>query len=568
MSETHAVTHERAIELLNAGDARGAVRLLRELLAQTPDDADLLGLLGVALEENGDVAGAIEALRRALPCPADPSIRLRNASNLAALLVGAGYRAEAVEVLQQGWSWPADMAPGAKERSWITLLAQLMVSLEMWEETVALLLPLARAAQHDVAMLACLVPALAALGQAEEALALAEDTHAGAAEEPARQAVLAFLYAKTADIKRAGMARSTFLAGAPPYRAPARPGQRFTIGVVNPPPPYGHLVRPAHVQHFAGNHPSRMAERFADRYRFASILLGAGREAVETFRSYRPQVLINNVVNAEILMSSDTLARTQSLCEAIDAPLINPPEHAARCTRQINAQRLAGVENMVVPKVARFKREPERLDELVKAIEGKFVYPLIMRTTTHQEAANMMLVHTRADLHAALLGLPEPEIYIIEYIGAPRREGHYRRIRAAFVDGEPLIVRADYSREWIVRSRYVNRKNPDADSIVHKLYRERADLLTDANDIIARPQERLGMAAMEALNTVGRLLKLDIFGMDFDFDDNGRIVFFEANASMNFLSTAPRECPYPPEADSALIARAEQLLQRKISAYF
>jgi hypothetical protein len=45
---------------------------------------------------------------------------------------------------------------------------------------------------------------------------------------------------------------------------------------------------------------------------------------------------------------------------------------------------------------------------------------------------------------------------------------------------------------------------------------------------------------------------LDVFGIDFDVDANGLLVFYEANATMNLFSTARTEVPYPKEADDNL----------------
>jgi len=553
---SHGSRRAKAIKKLNSGDTRGAISLIRELLFKDAHNPDLLGLLGVALEEAGDIDGSADALRRALSQPADSLIGLRNASNLAALLCDTGKQQEAVELLRKGWRWPTDKALQSQGRSCIKLLAKLMNFFELWDELADLLSPIVKASQHDWEILRYFTHALAGLGRTDEALRLVEDDRLPGTEEFERQALFAYIYSKAGDLESARTARSTYLTGAPPYLAPVQPGQRFTIGVINAAPEVDRFIRPAHMIHFNGNYPSGMARRFADRHRFASILFGAGPEVVEKFRGYEPRVVINNVVNSEFLMSFDHLSKTRALIEAIGAPLINAPEPAAQCTRDLNSTRLSGITNMLVPRVSRFRRDVKRLDELVAAIEKKSAYPMIVRTTAEQQAANMTLVHARAELREVLRRLPKSQIYVNQYVGALRRDGFYRRIRAAFVDGVPIIIRADYTQDWIVRSRTKIPLEP---------YRDQPDLLADANDIISRPYDRLGAPAMEALDAVGRSIPLDIFGMDFDVDDEGRVVFFEANASMNFfrVSKGTKEFPYPPEAQSRLISHIERLLHRK-----
>jgi hypothetical protein len=128
-------------------------------------------------------------------------------------------------------------------------------------------------------------------------------------------------------------------------------------------------------------------------------------------------------------------------------------------------------------------------------------------------------------------------------------------MRAAFVEGVPLVVRADYQSDWLVKGRERAYKQ--------QFYRNHPDLMADANDIVSRPDERLGTVAMTTLEKIGRAVPLDIFGLDFDVDDCGRIVFFEANATMNLFSTAPTEFDYPSSADATLLQRIETLLDRR-----
>jgi tetratricopeptide (TPR) repeat protein/glutathione synthase/RimK-type ligase-like ATP-grasp enzyme len=552
---SHESRRAKAVKKLNSGDTSGAVSLIRELLSEDADNPDLLGLLGVALEEAGDIEAAADALGRALALPADSSIELRNASNFAALLFATRRRQEAIELLRKGWRWPADKTLQSWERNCVKLLAKFMTISELWDETADLLSPVVKSSQHDWEILRYFTLALAGLGRTDEALRLAEGDRLPDTVEFERQALLAFIHLRAGRIESRGEARSAYLKGAPPFRLPARRGQKFTIGVIDPAPTTDRLIKPAGMQHFIGNTPSTVAPMLAHRYRFASILLGSGPEAVETFRGYDPRVVINNVVTAEFLLSVDSLSKTRALIDAIGAPLINAPEPAAECTRQLTSTRLADIPNMVVPGVFRYFRDVKRLDEVVTAIEEDSAYPVILRTTGEQESANMALVHTRTELLEVLLRLQSEQIYMIEYEGTPQRDGFYRRIRAAFVDGTPIIIRADYDQQWIVKSR-------GASPFEH--YREQPDLLADANDIVSRPHDRLGAPAMEALEAVARSIPLEIFGMDFDVDDEGRVVLFEANASMNVgRIMGPTEFAYPPEAMSRFISHIERLIQRK-----
>ena len=56
------------------------------------------------------------------------------------------------------------------------------------------------------------------------------------------------------------------------------------------------------------------------------------------------------------------------------------------------------------------------------------------------------------------------------------------------------------------------------------------------------------------------MVPLDIFGVDFDVDADGRLMFFEANATMNLLSNAPAHMDYPPSAEREFLAAVDRLL--------
>ena len=58
-------------------------------------------------------------------------------------------------------------------------------------------------------------------------------------------------------------------------------------------------------------------------------------------------------------------------------------------------------------------------------------------------------------------------------------------------------------------------------------------------------------------------MPLDIFGMDFDVDDEGRVVFFEANATMLLLSNAPKDLDYPQGAQQIFLQRLDTLFRKR-----
>ncbi len=521
------------------------------MLARHPDDPDLLGLLGLALEAAGDVAEARQALERAVNLPAETRIRLRNASNLASLLAESGNRQAAAALLKQGWRWPLDRAPDPKERQCLCRLAELMERLGLHDEIVSLLAPVAALTEPDWQTLRLLVTAYAHKGDAAKAFRLLERHGPQDVVVHEREALRAHLCWRQSQPERAAEARRRYLASVPPVILPTRSGQRLRIGIIDNLPAYQKLIRPWPLTYFTENFPSQFVRELSDRYRVAGIFCGAGEAAVEQFKSWAPDVIINNVTNAERLLTGRRLAEAKDFTARLAPRVINPPDKAARCTRHMNPVTLTGIDGLVLPSVRRYRRELSRLGQLVTEIEGENAYPMIVRTPYQQQSQNMILVRARAELEDAIRALTSGQLYVIEYLGQPREHGCFRRMRSFFIGGQPIIIWVDYARTWIVRSRrYIDLQT----------YRDHPDLLQKANAIISKPHRELGEKAMAVLEAVGRKIPLDIFGMDFDVDDDGNVVFFEANATMRMMIPVPEPFAYPPEGNERLVAALDQLL--------
>lgn len=541
------------LDTLNAGDPKAAIVLIRRLLDSHPDDPDLLGLLGLAMDDAQDLAGSREAYEHALAQPAETAIRLRNASNLASLLFETGQHEAAAALLKDGWHWPHERAPERNEHQCLIRLAELMQCLGLDNEVVRLLAPVATLAEQDWQTIRLLVSAMARRGNTAEALRQLESHEPGNVIAHEREALRAHLCWRESQTEHAVNAAQHYLASVPPVLMPAREGQQLIIGVIDKLPSFDRLIDPWPQAYFANNYPPQLRHQFSHRYRMAAIFCGAGDDAIERFKSWKPDVIINNVTNAETLQTGDTLAQTRDFTARLAARVINPPDKAALCTRQMNPLTLAGIDGLILPSVRRYPRDMSRIADLIAEIEHKNVYPLIVRTVYEQEARNMTLVHNRAELEDAIRALERAQFYIVGYLEQRHEHGCYRRIRAAFVDGQPIVIRADYAREWIVRSRFI---------MSLQTYHDHPDLLEKADAIIRTPRAELGEKAMCVLGTIGRRIPLEIFGMDFDVDDGGNVIFFEANATMGLMTPAPDPFPYPPEATQRLSEALDRLFHR------
>ena len=67
---------------------------------------------------------------------------------------------------------------------------------------------------------------------------------------------------------------------------------------------------------------------------------------------------------------------------------------------------------------------------------------------------------------------------------------------------------------------------------------------------------------MQILMSIRKNIPLDIFGLDFDVMPDGRVLFYEANASMNLLDNISQTDP-----DIAYFAPANQRLKQVMGDY-
>ena len=545
--------HAKIAAAIRGGDSAAALVELEQLLASDPGDFELRGLKGLALALSGRVDEAVDCARLAVSHAASPAQRIKHAGNLARLLAGSGCKEELASLAEGDLPRPGSLQDGEIEPTSVENLCGAMLSaghfgfvaeyLEpvldrpwaSWEMEKIWLAAAAGASQHEKILARYEQPSYRWQGRHEAigmACAAADTLHR---EEPADR-----LY-------------GAYFAVAPIHAAPRRASQIMSIVLISPNPRARDLGAGPSAQHFANNFPSQLANLRADRYRFLSVFEGSPpRAATAEIGGLVPAITLNNCVNGEILRGGQ-LARVQEHEQALGLPLINPAELALRCTRIETAESLRGIPNLVVPRAMRFRIKAGLLAALRKRIAELFRLPVILRTVGEQEGRNIHLASTMEELDATLailLANGGSDFYAIDYAGVRHANGLYRRFRAAYVGDEPTIMRVDYDVQWMVKGRKYAR--------IQAHYRNDPVLLTYADSYVRQP-ERIGEVAWVALREVGRRMPLDIFGIDFEVDHEGRVVFFEANATMNLLSNAPREFDYPREGQEEFLRHVDAL---------
>jgi tetratricopeptide (TPR) repeat protein len=166
---------------------------------------------------------------------------------------------------------------------------------------------------------------------------------------------------------------------------------------------------------------------------------------------------------------------------------------------------------------------PGRLERALHAVHwaGR---PVI----NHPEAVAAVLAHDRAEARTALTNLGAPEIYAVEYVPLQKKSGHFRKIRALLAEDEIVCAVPGFYSTWMV-------SGARRQATGMAFYRAHPETVEESRRIALEPESVLGVDCLRVLEAVRDRMPLDFFGIDFDVDDDGQVVFFEANAAMNLL---------------------------------
>ncbi len=131
-------------------------------------------------------------------------------------------------------------------------------------------------------------------------------------------------------------------------------------------------------------------------------------------------VIFNSIGDADLCRSS--LEGAVRLLEANDASAINPPADVLETGRVEIAQRLRGIEGLIVPRVENVARED------LGRIER---FPVLLRPPGYHTGEFFELVRDRDELARIAASLPGETLLAIELLDARGADGHYRKYRVS-----------------------------------------------------------------------------------------------------------------------------------------
>jgi glutathione synthase/RimK-type ligase-like ATP-grasp enzyme len=237
------------------------------------------------------------------------------------------------------------------------------------------------------------------------------------------------------------------------------------------------------------------------------------------------RVLVNLITEAE--GNAKVLENLRKLLRGVPGRVINRPEAVLRSTRDQVARSLSGIAGLIVPKAVRLDGAKPGI--AAKTLEKAGIAPpvILRRTGTH----GGKIVGLFNSVDEAVAALEPGEHIATQFVDFAGADGLYRKFRVYFIGSQVILRHMIISDSWNVH------------------VRERTRFMSGHPELIAQEralfesEEPFAPDVRKVFDAVRERMPLDFFGMDFGITSDGKVVLFEANATMNFFPLWPTQDP-------------------------
>ena len=239
----------------------------------------------------------------------------------------------------------------------------------------------------------------------------------------------------------------------------------------------------------------------------------------EQFGALPPHDVVFNAIGDPDL-AGPSAGAVQRFLRSCGRPVLNDPLLIPRTSRNLTPVTLGEIEDVVVPAAARIELAAvARLGARRAVAETGLEPPLLVRPTGSHGGKGLERALTWDALEAAAAAQGEQDLYVTAYHDYRSADGLYRKGRVVFVDRRPFPYHWAGSSHWMV---HYDASGAGAD----------AARRAEERSFLEDPAAMLGERAWAAIARIGHKLDLDYCGLDFSVLPNGRVLVFEANATM------------------------------------
>ncbi len=544
--------------LREAGDAGAASEAAADAVARFPSEAGAHIALGAAQMGAGDSAAAAEAYNVAAVL--DPA-RLEARLGLALALLQAGRAGEALDAALAATAiepaspdaWFASGAALRALRQTTDAIAALERAAALDPTRAATQLELGAAhadADNAAAAEGALVAALVLDATLAEAHASLSSVYLRAgrpleAERSARRALaldpdMAQAHQNLASL----LAEQGFAAEARRHRDRAYAGRNLFVEPAADPLMTVLMITTAE----SGNVP---LDHLMPRARFSRVRWVIEYADAAQEDALPPHDLVFNAIGDPDL-APPAMAPMRRFLSGAAARVLNPPEAVERTRRDRLPALFAGLDRVTVPAVARLSAEGLADEGLAAALaRGGIAPPLLLRPAASHGGRDLRRIESAEELKRAQA---RGDHYATAFQDYRSADGFYRKYRMIFVDRRPFAYHLAIGPDWMVH---------------HGTAGMGDDALRRAEEVLFLddPVASLGPEAMTAIAEIGWRLDLDYAGVDFSLTGDGRVLVFEANATMLVHPEAPDGVfAYKNPAVARIVEAFQQMLERSARA--
>jgi hypothetical protein len=242
--------------------------------------------------------------------------------------------------------------------------------------------------------------------------------------------------------------------------------------------------------------------------------------------------ILNLITEAED--NGRVLENVRKLTRGSRARIVNHPDAVRRSTRDQVSKRLSDVPGLLAPRAIRLRgARPANAEKLLE--QAGLHFPVIVRRVGTHTGRIVGLFDNAREAAAALDG--DGEYIATEFADFKSDDGIYRKYRVFFIGPKIIARHMLASDHWNIHARDRRR-----------FMLGRPELIDDEKRLFEDPENGFPPAIAKVLQAVRDRMPLDFFGMDFGIAPDGRVVLFEANATMNFF-------PFLPDPELAHVLR-------------
>jgi hypothetical protein len=227
-------------------------------------------------------------------------------------------------------------------------------------------------------------------------------------------------------------------------------------------------------------------------------------------------VILNLVTNPD---TNDVILRNiERMLKGFKGRVINHPAKVMQTRRDIVSRKLSGLPWLDVPECVRLKVTTAQAANDAIARAG-ITFPAIVRSAgTHKGKCHLAKRLNNITVEKGVT------VYLTSFRDYVSPDGYYRKARFWFI-GDTIILRhLAISDNWNVHAEAIDR-----------IMQFHPEFLEEERSLMQLHSEAIPEPLLSRLKEIKKRVGLDFFGLDCSLLPDGRILFFEANASMHFM---------------------------------